>query len=803
MMNYISHKPILSLMMVSVFLFSCVREFIDHDMSAGSDDIKIVGSRSEAVSKSVPPNYNFDEGICYRLWAYDNTSDDYIFNNKNDAKGIVAKESYGHYIEIDDTNRSLLVDKFTIYGLTDNKTKDASAAFMPLDNTLTGYNLSSENSQEPIPSGLESENNQLTDFYRGEFKYIRDNMPIDSKGLIVMNFSHIMSQLKISILQQPDENTGEIYDNLIVSKIELEGDYRSMNYDVKTNIFQLSEQQDNETPYVRTLWEMGSSSTENPNNIPGSVTTEVKRFVNATVFPTLQSQSNDKEYYLYLTLAGEDAGKFVLDEQHRVKIRLTESGLGERNMSFLQNYSYHIQVFFMSGNVHVIAIKPEVYPWIDGETENGEQGDKYEEVSLGNTLLFDNLLWADRNLGATEFSPANEALFRNCTGFYYQFQRNIPFFPASLNERAKVFPVTSNEIANSQVPEYKYIVNGSWQYDNIGGFIQKIEDIGNVDNYNNYAGYAIYTSGQGLPGNLKWGEDVSTQPTPPGWRIPSADEFLSIMPSCPAAGNITFLSWVEIGVAAGHNHPNQLADESEKPYDVISVKVPYDKDYDYYPAFNRYRYWSTDNGYWIYSNNKNQVIPDNITGDPSERYSSVYVISKSDETLDKVSKPLYKKTTAQGHETDPSWGTIYAIKKVGTDEAYRIRWHIERPASDKDYYVLVISKYTASRTDQLLFRDEHRNSPYHYRNYEWNNPSAVMYIPIVGMIGSNSWREGQLGNFGTEAILLTTDKIDANNFKTLRIKIAGDNATNQYIFVSQDFGGCGGQLRLVRDITTH
>lgn len=772
MMNYITHKPILSLMMVSVFLFSCVREFIDHDMSAGSDDIKIVGSRSEAVSKSVPPNYNFDEDICYRLWAYDNTSDDYIFNNKNDAKGIVAKESYGHYIEIDDTNRSLLVDNFTIYGLTDNKTKDASAAFMPLDNTLTGYNLSSENSQEPIPSGLESENNQLTDFYRGEFEYIRDNMPIDSKGLIVMNFSHIMSQLKISILQQPDK---EIYDNLIVSKIELEGDYRSMNYDVKTNIFQLSEQQDNETPYVRTLWEMGSSSTENPNNIPGLVTTEVKRFVNATVFPTLQSQSNDKEYYLYLTLAGEDAGKFVLDEQNRVKIRLTESGLGERNMSFLQNYSYHIQVFFMSGNVHVIAIKPEVYPWIDGETENGEKGDKYEEVSLGNTLLFDNLLWADRNLGATEFSPANEDLFRNCTGFYYQFQRNIPFFPNSLDERAQVFPVTSNEKANGQVPVYKY--NG--QYNNIGGFIQKIEDIGNVDNYNNYAGYAIYTSGQGLPGNLKWGEDVSTQPTPPGWRIPSADEFLSIMPSCPAAGNITFLRNVGKNDADfGQNEPIILNE------DVISVKVPYDRNYDYYPS--------------SYTN-VNNVLSDPV--DPNVTYSSVYVISKDDPILDKVGEPL--SVDAFGDYKSPSWGTIYAIKKVGTDEAYRIRWHIERPALDKDYYVLVISKYTASKTDQLLFRDEDRNSPYHYRNYEWDNPSAVMYIPIVGMIGSNSWREGRLGNFGTETILLTTDKIDANNFKTLRIKIAGDNATNQYIFVSQDFGGCGGQLRLVRDITTH
>lgn len=77
-----------------------------------------------------------------------------------------------------------------------------------------------------------------------------------------------------------------------------------------------------------------------------------------------------------------------------------------------------------------------------------------------------------------------------------------------------------------------------------------------------------------------------------------------------------------------------------------------------------------------------------------------------------------------------------------------------------------------------------------------------MYIPIVGMVGAGSWQAGMIGNFGTETILLTTDRIGVSqDFKTLRIKIAGDNATNQYIFSSKDYGGNGGQLRLVRDIT--
>ena len=217
--------------------------------------------------------------------------------------------------------------------------------------------------------------------------------------------------------------------------------------------------------------------------------------------------------------------------------------------------------------------------------------------------------------------------------------------------------------------------------------------------------------------------------------------------------------------------------------------------------FNRADYISYWDNAWRYATNYvPDVIPE-IMGDPSAGYSSVYVISKSDQELDNVDKPISEIMTEGGH-SDPYWGTIYAIKKIGTDEAYRMRWHIVRPIEGFDNYVLVISKYTASKTDELLFRDKDKANKYYYRNYDWDNPSAVMYIPIVGMIGTNSsWQEGKVGNFGTETIFLTTDKDESNKFKTFRIKIAGNNAANMFIFVSHDFGGCGGQLRLVRDIT--
>lgn len=732
---------VVNLILMSVLFFSCVKEGMD-GYADNPDEIKIVGTKGENISRSVPPNANFKEGIRYRLWAYDNATGDYIFNDTITRHGIVANESSGHYIEMDDANRSRLVDNFTIYGLTDNRTTGKDA-FTPKSGT-TGYTFSIDNSKV-IPSDTGSVNRQLTDYYRGEFEYVRDKMPIDSKGLIVMNFKHIMSQIKISILQQPDEKTNEIYKDLEVTKIELEGDYSSMDYDVKSDTFSIPVEYSGGR--MRTLWKY-KEVTDNKDN---DITENVKYFVTSTVFPTLNEDT--VQYYLYLTLAGSDASKFSLDADNRVKIKLTESGLGVKKLKFEQNYSYHIQVFFMSGNVHVIAIRPEVYPWLDGETDKGVQGDMYEEVALGNTLLFDNLVWSDRNLGATEFDPM--VSFDNCTGFYYQFQRNIPYFPKTLAEGELVYPVTSNATANAQTPT--------------GSSSNLAQNVNEIDNY-----YAGFYSGTSIIGTQIWANSISNQPVPPGWRIPSADEFLSIMPSCPAAGNITFLSNVN---GNGGNKPNTLN------VNVVSLKVPYDDSYDYEP--------------------KNFYSQNNVgeKGDPSNGDFSVYVISKSDVELDNVSKPLEKITKQSGYD-DPYWGTIYAIKKIGTDEAYRIRWHIIRPIDGVDNYVLVISKYTASKDDKLLFRDSDKNNKYHYRNYNWDYPSAVMYIPIVGMVGAGSWQPGKIGNFGTETILLTTDKAnDDNYFKTLRIKIAGDNATNQYIFSSKDYGGNGGQLRLVRDIT--
>ncbi len=215
---------------------------------------------------------------------------------------------------------------------------------------------------------------------------------------------------------------------------------------------------------------------------------------------------------------------------------------------------------------------------------------------------------------------------------------------------------------------------------------------------------------------------------------------------------------------------------------VIYIHVPNKDEYPNYPEDGKY-----ENSYGPSNSN---VVRRNY--DPSPGYESEYIISRAfdDETGELETPPSgWKKSI---------WGTIYGIKKVGTKEAYRMRWRIENVAKGKNYYCLVVERFPATATDRL---SRHESDAYYYRKYDWSRPVAVLYLPISGMIGDDAWQPGKLGNFGTETIFATSDKSTGNAYKTFRIKIAGDNRYNQFIYPAEDRNSNGAQIRLVREST--
>lgn len=155
---------------------------------------------------------------------------------------------------------------------------------------------------------------------------------------------------------------------------------------------------------------------------------------------------------------------------------------------------------------------------------------------------------------------------------------------------------------------------------------------------------------------------------------------------------------------------------------------------------------------------------------------------------------------------------IYGLKRENTDNAYYLRWHIERsgvyeipndntsPTDKGDPYrnVLVISRYPATDKSKLT-ADNVRTAA------SWNNPVEQVRLPISGYIhlgyehGKNTPQRPALIYSGTETVYWTSDANGGNRAYTVRMKFAG-NATDAQIKMYNDEvyrNGC--LIRCVRD----
>lgn len=283
-----------------------------------------------------------------------------------------------------------------------------------------------------------------------------------------------------------------------------------------------------------------------------------------------------------------------------------------------------------------------------------------------------------------------------------------------------------------------------------------------------------------------WNDGQKKQPVSGSWVVPSSKDFLSIFPSTPYAGNIAFNK--------GDNSKNNLMDWGKRNEgtvqdysykiinsDVLRVTVPY---YDASnnsakPAKDNNEYkkaWETlainhDEGTThtdYYENGPEQhseYEPDG--GDPEDGYASVYIISFKDG--DRFSLSQNFNSDFQIME----WGTIYGIKRIYTDKAYRIRWRalIANEGTKNPSLYIEICRYRCN-ANTTLTEDN-------FRSYDWDHPAATIYFPVCGL-GDHS---GQYINYGTECQYATSDLISGSNVSALQIKITGNNAANAYIAV--------------------
>ena len=496
---------------------------------------------------------------------------------------------------------------------------------------------------------------------------------------------------------------------------------------------------------------------------------------------------------------------------------LTSDGSIAASPLYLQAGSkYTLHIVLMKDEVRVVTVVPSKVEWLPGETDS--QGNTFSPEVIGQPIFFDNTMWMDRNLGANEADPGGD--YNQTIGYYYQNNRNIPYWPYRTNsygfdgtltwptpeERFSTNNDLSKEYGSWSAPKYKVypIVDkklmesdpykGSWGTSSSSNLYYSLQkEVSSSGTYAFFYGNSNFSNS-----TLNW-KNRENQPAPPGYALPTQEQFQSIFPTTVFAGNITFLKlryngtdWYGCKDGNGNSTvPNPMDDNIT----TLRICVPFYKDGNNEALQNTeyYKHWRNlnDPGQYpsdptIYYNGRSPYYysynekkePD---GDPSSGFCSVYIISRDEGDTESIKSSNYN--TRQ-------WGTIYGIKKVGTTESYRMRWKVrnaDNEGVDPRLYVEVCM-YSCTKDDNLTVDN--------FKNYDWEHPVSQMFFPLCGEVEGRNSSSGPAAGFSSygSAVLYATDSDAA-----LHIKITGDNPQNQYMsVVSNEVQTNAKQIRLVK-----
>lgn len=478
------------------------------------------------------------------------------------------------------------------------------------------------------------------------------------------------------------------------------------------------------------------------------------------------------------------------------------------------NHVYTINLQYIEDGIYIVTAHPDYYDYVTASTS---------DVSLGNPTLFNGVVWADRNIGATSATYGNIEEWEEMRGYYYQAGRNIPFkpYPVAGNERTKTcngtngtegykWIQTSGDVAsNSQTTAdkgrylYPYIADlwdampKAWNYTSFsartynfrsGSVVSFLDSEGNVvtdaakyliarytsgstqlDFYVNLPATAVatteeynryrYISNTGGKNEANWGADVThlwddpdTQPCPPGWRIPTDDEWRGILPGTELTGDITC-----------KDHKN------------LSPRRWYAKNED---------------------------------GDPTSGYSSLYYCTKT------------------SGQSDAECGVMYIIKKAGTTEAYGLRLSVYKPDVSTNSEEWPDNATNATRTRCVLLIDRYAFSGDPTKATLWfnnsnasdtkNNIPATVTTDYGSMLATKDTDGNQTIWYPIEQLKLPVCGVCHYNYATLiwsgteaqyataeghsvRMKVGGSEGSRSLYIDNTSLRTAGLSIRPVRD----
>lgn len=354
-----------------------------------------------------------------------------------------------------------------------------------------------------------------------------------------MDYRHAFSKIKFMIVKQDESDKYEAdmkLEDVTLQKIEIRETHKSGILDIVNGLWSYP---DDENTTTRTYFNSSEPSSSEGLEIG---TTAVSVSPTGTgisdgllIFPNQDSQNaqNPRELLIAVTLSGlEESPKTVSFPLRNVD----ETGNDTGPFIFESNHEYTLLITVLDDDVRTIAIAPQVYEDIIVPLD----------PPLGQPVTFANLMWMDRNLGATSADCEND--WENTRGYYYQYGRNIPYIldTAAYNNASSKKPVwqfiyTYNQYGEKVYGKYNAkqpveTEDGETIYvcgrENIAvnpgdsGFYRFILDLGSgtwmYDDVSNAA--------EDIFVNTFWTSSAENHPCPKGWRLPTKEDFASFMP---------------------------------------------------------------------------------------------------------------------------------------------------------------------------------------------------------------------------------------------------------------------------------
>ena len=472
---------------------ACTDEETVSVASPNMQEAVLSARKSHIITRAGDEVDQFEVGTKYRLYAV------------NKEGGIELKGQEG----IEQSNHTINYGSVISYGSSPISFYGAtygSTSVVPEFSSVGGTTITETVRDDALPDLMFS--NNLID------------QTVSNGYRLEMDFKHAMSKLKFRIVKQDETEDAEAekkLENATLTKIQVKGTHGTGSLDIVNGKWTYVEEEVDLS--VRTYYDntTGMKVETASQEVPGEM----------LVFP---NEANEQvTISVTLTGIGDSEGEKTVD--YRL-MEIDEEGEEDGNFQFEMNHQYTLLITVLKDEVRTIAIAPQVYDWID---ENRD--DNY----LGQPVTFANLMWMDRNLGATSADCEND--WEACRGYYYQYARNIPY----------ILDKEKYDAAPNKIPVYPFL----YTYNQYGEKVYSVDDVQTtvltsqtirgrkkiavnpgedgeyrfISDVNNGGYWMLDENGQEESFiNEFWTSSVENHPCPKGWRLPTKEDFASFMP---------------------------------------------------------------------------------------------------------------------------------------------------------------------------------------------------------------------------------------------------------------------------------